>query len=119
METKKLFVYKFTIICNKPILTQEIVEVTETPKLFRVAEKNKDLTKYRSNVPKTELNYLSYLSNVYSGNTYEMLSDNENISFFKEKVIAAIEQKKEKLYSEINKLNENIDFLEKEGLDNE
>lgn len=119
METKTLYVFEFDLndksICKKTVLKMRMVEVTETPKQFRATNKTEGLTNYRNVVSKTELNVLH--KSRYGGRSFQMLSDCNDVSYFKEKIVEAMNEKKDKLLSEINEINNQIEIVLKENKD--
>lgn len=110
---KTLYVYKLDLDPNSPKFFQRSIEVNETEKTYRIEKaslnKNRVLTGYRSIVNKSELNKVYKM---YSNSKiYEMLSDKNDLCFFKKAVLSDIEKQKNKLQEEINSLYETEHFV--------
>lgn len=103
---KTLYVFKVDLDSNSPKFSQKSIEVNETEKTYRIEKaslnKNRVLTGYRSVVNKSELNKVYKM---YSNSKiYEMLSDKNDLCFFKKAVLSDVERQKNKLQEEINSL---------------
>lgn len=109
-KTIHMYVFELRISSlNKyePKFTKRCVEVKETPKQFRTVNPKEDLTSYRTIVNKTEKDVL-ITSAVCS--RFELMTEKDDIEYFKEKIIKHINNQRENLLSKINDLNnqENI-----------
>lgn len=110
---KTLYVFKVDLDSNSPKFSQKSIEVNETEKTYRIDKaslnKNRVLTGYRSVVNKSELNKVYKM---YSNSkTYEMLTDKNDLCFFKKAVLSDIERQKTRLQEEINSLYETEHFV--------
>ena len=109
---KTLYVFKVDLDSNSPKFSQKSIEVNETEKTYRIDKaslnKNRVLTGYRSVVNKSELNKVYKM---YSNSkTYEMLTDKNDLCFFKKAVLSDIERQT-RLQEEINSLYETEHFV--------
>lgn len=115
---KTLYVFKVDLDSNSPKFSQKSIEVNETEKTYRIDKaslnKNRVLTGYLSVVNKSELNKVYKM---YSNSkTYEMLTDKNDLCFFKKAVLSDIERQKTRLQEEINSLCQLTHQLKRVGL---